>query len=137
MGLCSLLLIGSLSVDAVHLLHVQNVLILLVYGFGLGMVTTPLAHVVLSQVPQAQAGIGSGLLTTCMYVANSLGVALIGILFSASLGHSLAEAMLWDYVRAFFTSLSASGALAFAAFVCLSYLPNASRGRSKTRLTSK
>ncbi|MCE5172735.1 MFS transporter [Paenibacillus profundus] len=122
MGGCILLLIGSLYVDAMDLLHVRNILILLIYGLGLGMVTTPLVNVVLSAVPIKDAGTGSGLFTTFMYLANSLGVALIGILFSASLGQSLIEAELPDYVRAFSTSLIASGGLALAAFVCLCFL---------------
>ncbi|MCM3337715.1 hypothetical protein M3650_03430 [Paenibacillus sp. MER TA 81-3] len=127
MGGCSLLLIGSLYVDAMDLLHVRNILILLIYGLGLGMVTTPLVNVILSAVPIKDAGTGSGLFTTFMYLANSLGVALIGILFSASLGQSLIEAELPDYVRAFSTSLMASGGLALAAFVCLCFLPDRTR----------
>ncbi|WP_251572404.1 hypothetical protein [Paenibacillus sp. MER TA 81-3] len=102
-------------------------MILLIYGLGLGMVTTPLVNVILSAVPIKDAGTGSGLFTTFMYLANSLGVALIGILFSASLGQSLIEAELPDYVRAFSTSLMASGGLALAAFVCLCFLPDRTR----------
>lgn len=123
MGGCCLLLIGSLHVNALDLLHVRNILILLLYGFGLGMVTTPLVNVVLSVVPMKDAGTGSGLFTTFMYLANSLGVALIGILFSASLGKPLIEADLSDYVRAFSTSITASEGLAFVTFVFLCFLP--------------
>ncbi|MNI37611.1 Multidrug resistance protein stp [compost metagenome] len=122
MGISSFLLIGSLHVDAIHLLNVHNILILVVYGCGLGMVTTPLINVVLSAVPIKDAGTGSGLLTTFTYLANSLGVALIGILFSASLGQSLIDADLTDYVRAFSTSLTVTGGLAFTAFICLCFL---------------
>ncbi|MBP1989745.1 MFS transporter [Paenibacillus eucommiae] len=122
MGTCCLLLIGSLHMDAVHLLYFRNILILFFYGFGLGMATTPLVNVILSAVPSKDAGAGSGLFTTCMYLANSLGVALISILFSGSLQQSLLEAELSDYVRAFSTSLKVIGGLAFAAFVCLCFL---------------
>ncbi|WP_234405567.1 hypothetical protein [Paenibacillus sp. IHBB 10380] len=108
--------------DAMNMLHFRNILILLIYGFGLGMITTPLVNVVLSVVPMKDAGTGSGLFTTFMYLANSLGVALISILFSVSLGQSLIEAHLSDYVRAFSVSLMASGGLAFATFVCLCFL---------------
>lgn len=130
-GGCSILLIGSLYIDATDLLHVRNILILLLYGVGLGMVTTPLVNVVLSTVPMKDAGTGSGLFTTFMYLANSLGVALIGILFSASLGQSLIEAELSDYARAFSVSLAASGGMAFAAFVCLCFLPDRNRRRGE------
>ncbi|UNK20909.1 MFS transporter [Paenibacillus sp. N3/727] len=122
MGLCNFLLIGSLHVDAVHLFHIQNILILLVYGLGLGMATTPLANTVLSVVPVKSAGMGSGLFTTFMYLANSLGVALISILFSFSLRHSLSEAGSTDYIRAFSITTSVSGVLALVAFVCLCFL---------------
>lgn len=124
MGICSFLLVVSLYFGVVYLLQVQNMLILFVYGIGLGMATTPLIGAVLSVVPQKDAGTGSGLLTTFMYLANSLGVALSGILFSFSLGTSFIEADLSDYVRAFSTTLSVSGVLAFAAFVCLCFLSN-------------
>jgi EmrB/QacA subfamily drug resistance transporter len=122
MGFSSLLLIWELKVDATHLLGTRSILILLIYGFGLGMATTPLVNVTLSSVPTKIMGTGSGLITTFMYLANSLGVALIGILFSASLKHSLLEAVLTDYVRAFSTSLAIIGGLAFIGFVCLCLL---------------
>lgn len=122
MGCCSLLLIWELNVDATHLLGARKILILLIYGFGLGMATTPLVNVTLSSVPARITGTGSGLITTFMYLANSLGVALIGILFSTSLKHSLLEADLSDYVRAFSNSLAAIGGLAFIGFVCLCFL---------------
>lgn len=85
------------------------------------MATTPLVNVTLSSVPPKITGTGSGLITTFMYFANSLGVALIGILFSASLKHSLLEADLADYVRAFSFSLAAIGGLAFTGFLCLCF----------------
>jgi len=122
MGSCSLLLMLELNVDVTQLLDPRNILILLIYGFGLGMATTPLVNVTLSSVPPKITGTGSGLITTFMYFANSLGVALIGILFSASLKHSLLEADLADYVRAFSFSLAAIGGLAFTGFLCLCFL---------------
>lgn len=122
MGICNFSLIGSMYVDAIHLLHFQNIMILTVYGLGLGMATTPLANIVLSAVPIKDAGTGSGLFTTFMYLANSLGVAFIGILFSSSLRHTLSESALVDYTRAFSTSVAASGLLALAGFVCITLL---------------
>ncbi|WP_339244267.1 MFS transporter [Paenibacillus sp. FSL R10-2796] len=122
MGSCILLLMLELNVDVTQLLDPRNILLLLIYGFGLGMATTPLVSVTLSSVPTKITGTGSGLITTFMYFANSLGVALIGILFSASLKHSLLEADLADYVRAFSFSLAAIGGLAFTGFLCLCFL---------------
>jgi len=121
-GGCCCLFIVLLHMDAIHLLHIQYIALLLVYGLGLGLVTTPLTRVVLGTVPMKDAGTGSGLFNTFMYLANSLGVALISILFSASLGQSLASASLSDYVRAFSASLAACGGLALAAFICLCFL---------------
>jgi predicted MFS family arabinose efflux permease len=121
MGICSFLLIGSLHLDAIHLCHIQNIMILGGYGLGLGMATTPLAHVVLGAVSTEEAGTGSGLFTTFMYLANSLGVALIGILFSSLLHHTLSEANLSDYIRAFSISVAVSGVLALAGLICISF----------------
>jgi len=122
MGTSLFLLVWSLHADAVHIFHARNMLILLVYGLGLGMATTPLAHTILSRVPAASAGTGSGLFTTFMYLSNVLGVALISILFSAALQSPLSEAGLKDYARAFSVSCIASGALAFAACACICML---------------
>ncbi|WMT43165.1 hypothetical protein RE628_13385 [Paenibacillus sp. D2_2] len=60
MGASLFILIWSLHIDAVHLFHWQNIMILLVYGLGLGMATTPLANMILHQVPPTLAGTGSG-----------------------------------------------------------------------------
>ncbi|MFC9774022.1 MFS transporter [Paenibacillus chitinolyticus] len=122
MGASLFILIGSLHADAVHLFHFQNVLILSVYGLGLGMATTPLANTILNRVPAASAGTGSGLFTTFMYLANALGVAWISILFSSALNSPLAEAGLEDYIRAFSITTAASGVLAFAACACICML---------------
>lgn len=123
MAVCSIALIGSLHADAAELLTMRNMTILLMYGLGLGLAGTPLVNVALSVVPAKNAGTGSGLFTTFTYLANSLGVALIGILFSAMLGKPLTAAHLPDYVRAFSVSLTVTGSLAFAAFICLCFLP--------------
>ncbi|ADO58292.1 MULTISPECIES: hypothetical protein [Paenibacillus] len=85
------------------------------------MTTTSLAHVVLGAVSAEEAGTGSGLFTTFMYLANSLGVALIGILFLSSLNHTLSDANLSDYIRAFIISVAVSGLLALAALICISF----------------
>ncbi len=108
-----------LQIDPVHLLTAPYLGLLLLYGLGLGLVTTPLTRIVLGTIPAKDAGAGSGLFNTCMYLANSIGVALISILFMTSLAQELTEADLADYIRAFSISLAACGLLAFAAFACL------------------
>ncbi|NQX47978.1 MFS transporter [Paenibacillus tritici] len=116
---CCFLFILLLHIDAVHLLNLTYIALLLVYGLGLGLVTTPLTRVVLGTLPAKDAGTGSGLFNTVMYLANSLGVALISILFSVTLRQSLNNAILSDYVRAFSASLTACGGMALVTFVCL------------------
>ncbi|MCR8966161.1 hypothetical protein O0550_23750 [Brevibacillus halotolerans] len=50
-GICCFLFILLLHMDAMHLLHIQYIVLLLVYGLSLGLVTTPLTRVVLGTVP--------------------------------------------------------------------------------------
>jgi Na+/melibiose symporter-like transporter len=59
------------------------VVALLVMGFGQGLVMPPLIRVVLSEVPVAEAGVGSGVLTTTQQVSLAVGVATLGTLFLA------------------------------------------------------
>lgn len=57
--------------------------VLLLQGAGLGMIMAPLVSVVLAGVPAAHAGVAAGVAATVQQVGNSIGVALIGILFYA------------------------------------------------------
>jgi len=59
---------------------------LAVAGFGQGLVMSPLFGIVLSEVPAAVAGAGSGVLTTTQQSALALGVATLGSLFLALAG---------------------------------------------------
>ncbi|HEY2508425.1 MAG TPA: MFS transporter [Streptosporangiaceae bacterium] len=59
---------------------------LAVAGFGQGLVMSPLFGIVLSQVPPAVAGAGSGVLTTTQQTSLALGVATLGSLFLAFAG---------------------------------------------------
>jgi len=56
---------------------------LVVAGAGQGLLMSPLFGVVLSQVPAAAAGAGSGVMTTTQQTALALGVATLGSLFLA------------------------------------------------------
>jgi hypothetical protein len=56
---------------------------LAVAGLGQGLVMSPLFGTVLSEVPPAVAGAGSGVLTTTQQTALALGVATLGSLFLA------------------------------------------------------
>jgi EmrB/QacA subfamily drug resistance transporter len=59
---------------------------LAVAGLGQGLVMSPLFGIVLSQVPAAVAGAGSGVLTTTQQSALALGVATLGGLFLSLAG---------------------------------------------------
>ncbi len=75
---------------------------LLIAGAGVGMVLAPLAEVVLRTVTPEQLGSGSGIMTTTQQVGNSLGVALIGLVFFGLLGNGDQRT---DYATAFAASL--------------------------------
>src|SRR5580704_14827230 len=55
-------------------------------GLGLGAVIAPLADIVLAHVPQRDAGSASGVFNTGLQLGNSIGIALIGVIFFGMLG---------------------------------------------------
>lgn len=57
-------------------------------GFGLGMVSGPLADMTLAKVPHADAGSASGLFNTAMHLGIALGTALTALVFFALTGGS-------------------------------------------------
>jgi EmrB/QacA subfamily drug resistance transporter len=69
-------------------------LILMIFGYGQGLVMAPLSGVVLSSVKPASAGSGSGLYGTVAQVANASGVAAIGaVFFAVQAAHSTQMAL--------------------------------------------
>jgi MFS family permease len=58
-------------------------LVLMIFGFGQGLVMAPLSGVVLSTVKPTSAGSGSGMYGTTAQIANAAGVAAIGAVFFA------------------------------------------------------
>jgi EmrB/QacA subfamily drug resistance transporter len=61
---------------------------MLVAGFGSGLVMVPLMGVVVSQVPPAQAGLGSGILLTSQQTCLALGAATVGTAYLSLAGTS-------------------------------------------------
>ena len=59
------------------------ILLLVVFGYGQGLVMAPLSSTVLSTVKSASAGAGSGLYGTTTQIANAAGVAAVGAVFFA------------------------------------------------------
>ena len=87
------LVVGGVLLAVAHLLQAALVLqgwatamlpVLLLQGAGLGMVMAPLASAALADVPALHAGVASGVLATMQQVGNSIGVALIGIVYFGS-----------------------------------------------------
>jgi EmrB/QacA subfamily drug resistance transporter len=61
-------------------------------GLGLGAVIAPLADIVLDRVPGQHAGSASGVFNTGLQLGNSIGIALIGVIFFGLLGTQSASA---------------------------------------------
>jgi predicted MFS family arabinose efflux permease len=59
-------------------------LVLIVFGYGQGLVMAPLSSAVLSSVSPQAAGSASGIYGTTTQIANAAGVAVIGAVFFAA-----------------------------------------------------
>jgi hypothetical protein len=59
---------------------------LVAVGLGLGAVIAPLADIVLAGVPLRDAGSASGVFNTGLQLGNSIGIAVIGVIFFGVLG---------------------------------------------------
>src|SRR5256886_10311390 len=55
-------------------------------GLGLGAVIAPLADIVLDRVPKQDAGSASGVFNTGLQLGNSIGIAVIGVIFFGIIG---------------------------------------------------
>jgi EmrB/QacA subfamily drug resistance transporter len=90
---------------------------LLVAGIGMGMLTAPLTMIVLAQVAPAQAGTVSGLQSTVVQLGNSIGVAVVGVVFFGALSGGVPHA--------FKVSLIPLAALPLAAALAVQFVPRA------------
>jgi predicted MFS family arabinose efflux permease len=85
--------------------------ILMIFGYGQGLVMAPLSGVVLSSVKPASAGSGSGMYGTPVQIANAAGVAAIGaVLFAVESTHA-AQSALFVSIALFVFSIMTSAAL--------------------------
>jgi predicted MFS family arabinose efflux permease len=81
------LLLTVLVIQAgVHSVSALLILAMVPVGAGMGLAVPTLIALVLSSVPQSEAGTGSGMLVTAQQVGNAIGVAVIGSLFFGVLG---------------------------------------------------
>ncbi|MDX2974125.1 MFS transporter [Kribbella solani] len=79
---------------------------MLVAGFGAGLVMVPLIGVVLSQVPPAQAGLGSGILLTSQQTCLALGAATVGTAYLSLAGSSWGQGKALAAVALTITAIS-------------------------------
>jgi EmrB/QacA subfamily drug resistance transporter len=86
-------------------------LILMIFGYGQGLVMAPLSGVVLASVKPASAGSGSGMYGTTAQIANAAGVAAIGAVFFAVEEVHAAQAALFVSITLFVCSIGTSAAL--------------------------
>lgn len=82
MALGMLLLTGAAAGTPVW----QLVIAYLLFGFGFGMVNTPITNTAVSGMPRAQAGVAAAIASTSRQVGTALGVAVIGAV--AGLAHT-------------------------------------------------
>jgi EmrB/QacA subfamily drug resistance transporter len=85
--------------------------ILMIFGYGQGLVMAPLSGVVLSSVKPASAGSGSGMYGTTAQIANAAGVAAVGAVFFAVEDVHAAQAALFVSITLFVFSIGTSAAL--------------------------
>lgn len=90
---------------------------LVVGGFGMAIVMTPMTAAALGSVPVAKAGIGSGVLNTFRQTGGALGIALMGAIFLAETGPIGPGTTPQDFVRGYSTALLVSAAIALAGAV--------------------
>ncbi|WP_344234794.1 MFS transporter [Kribbella hippodromi] len=79
---------------------------MLIAGFGAGLVMVPLIGVVLSQVPPAQAGLGSGILLTSQQTCLALGAATVGTAYLSLAGSSWGQGKALAAVALTITAIS-------------------------------
>jgi len=90
-GLAALALMAALAKTPTALMLA---LILMIFGYGQGLVMAPLSGVVLSSVKPSSAGSGSGMYGTTTQIANASGVAAIGaVFFAIETAHSTQQAI--------------------------------------------
>jgi MFS family permease len=83
-------------------------LVLIIFGYGQGLVMAPLSSAVLSTVKPASAGSGSGMYGTMAQIANAAGVAAIGAVFFAIEAANSARLGLFAASALFALSIAAS-----------------------------
>ncbi|WP_053699031.1 MFS transporter [Streptomyces sp. NRRL F-5755] len=96
-------------------------------GFGLGMVSGPLADLSLARVPHENAGAASGLFNTAIHLGIALGTALTALVFFATTGSSPDAGLNRD---AFITVLWWVGSLLTLMWALMFFLPRHTKNQA-------
>ena len=122
------LLIAQVWMAGAELVPMRLIPALIVVGAGQGFIMTPLLNLVLGFVEETQAGMASGVISTVQQVGAALGVAVVGILFSAALivGHDT-TAQAGQYASAFVAGMLYNLGAAILVFVLLTMLAKTQR----------
>lgn len=102
------------------------ILPLVIYGLGQGSLQAPLVNFILADVPPADAGSASGVVTMLQQLSFALGVAVIGGVFAVALGPHPGSA---GYGRALDHALEWNIGLLTVTFVASFALPRWQRVR--------
>jgi predicted MFS family arabinose efflux permease len=78
---------------AAPLRPIELVIALAIWGIGQGFMITPLMNTILSQVAERHTGAASGVLSTAQQVGGAFGVAIVGMVFFATLDHARSTGM--------------------------------------------
>jgi EmrB/QacA subfamily drug resistance transporter len=99
-------------------------------GCGIALTMSPMSTAAMNAVPEAKAGIASGVLSTFRMVGGSFGIAATGALFQAQAGGSAQEVTRDSFVTALSSAMSLSAGVAAAgALVALLLIRGGAHGR--------
>ncbi len=118
-------LLGTAAVAAAAGAHVTGWELapsLFIAGLGQGLGMTPLVGTIISGLAPADAGSGSGMVTTTLQIGNALGVALLSLIFFSLLGTGRGAVA---YGSAFAHALPITAALLVVIAVMVQRLPRA------------
>lgn len=122
-GLAALGILGTAAVAAAaggHLAPVELAPVLFVTGTGLGFGLTPLVGTIVAGLKPADAGSGSGVITTTMQAGSALGVAVLTLVFFSVLGPATSAA---SAASAFAVTLPVCAVAFAAAAILVRWLP--------------
>jgi MFS family permease len=80
-----------------------------VFGFGFGLVNTPVTNTAVSGMPRAQAGVASAIASSSRQVGQTLGVAIAGAIVAGSAAQPLGAGFISASHAAWWTITACSG----------------------------